>query len=391
MKFTIGTVSNFQKYDDDLKLIKSSLLYADEIELIGLTEYAAFCYLPGIFDKNKNLNDLIDGMIPFIRSVNIPNKDEFIKQLEFAKNQLQNISPILHKKNYRTKSDFQTQMKMKHMEKDLKDLIFTSLQQLVDYPTAQELQMLVDKKIVSVFDYNLHEMNTEEMAGSYVGSMLNAIYATNTFPLFDNTSTEFISGISKLHLIDISNLNAEVLRHAGVASNILMTLPSLDNASYDELLDFKQQNSAPLARFRKAVYAFSEKISSLPWDDSFQYECIKIYETEVVPQVAEINEIFTDTSTLKNFGKRVLADEEIRKRTGFAVGGLATAITTSANLLGWLRNLFLTISVVAFSREAAIGLLKVINMGIQAHDEVKTEKKQAKENVMYYYYLASKL
>lgn len=46
MKFTIGTVSNFQEYDQDINLIKSSLLYADDIELIGLTEYTVFKYLP---------------------------------------------------------------------------------------------------------------------------------------------------------------------------------------------------------------------------------------------------------------------------------------------------------------------------------------------------------
>ena len=45
MKFTIGTVSNFQEYEKDLQLIKSSLLYADEIELIGLTEYGFVFHL----------------------------------------------------------------------------------------------------------------------------------------------------------------------------------------------------------------------------------------------------------------------------------------------------------------------------------------------------------
>ena len=36
MKFTIGTVSNSLNLEEDLRLIKSSILYADEIELIGM-------------------------------------------------------------------------------------------------------------------------------------------------------------------------------------------------------------------------------------------------------------------------------------------------------------------------------------------------------------------
>ena len=391
MKFTIGTVSNFQDYDEDIKLIKSSILYADEIELIGMTEYAVFCYIPKIFDNNKKINDLIDSMIPFIKSINLPNKDELLDQLETVKIQLQQLSPILNKRSYRSKSDFQIQMKMKQLEKDLKERINATLLELKDHPTAQELQMLIEKNIISVFNYDLFEMNTNEMAGSYIGNMLNAIYAQNTYPLFDNTSTKFIGEMSKINLIDISNLNPEVLRHAGVATNILMTLPTLEGATYDELLDIKKQNAVPLLKFRKSIYEFSEKISSLPWDDDFQYDCLKIYNTEVVPRVAEINELFTETSVLKNLGKKVLADETIRKTSGFIFGGLATAITTSHSLLGWIKNLLLAMSLATLSAEVAKGFWKVCNTYIQARDETKAATKKGKDNVMYYYYLASKL
>ena len=391
MKFTIGTVSNFQQYDTDINLIKSSLLYADEIELIGLTEYAAFKYLPSILDSNKNLSELIDGMIAFLGSLNISDKQQVTDQLEFVKNQMRSIAPILKKKKMRTKTELQAQMKMNRLQKELQEQLAESLQQLINEPTSQELQMLIDRKIISIFDYGLHTFNIDEMAGSYVGNLLNAIYSSNTFPLFDNKSTDFIGSFARIQLIDISKLDAEVLRHAGVATNILMTLPTLKKASYDELLDLKQQNAIPLARFRNAIYGFSEAISSLPWDDEFQYECIKIYNTNVVPQVAEINEIFTETNVLKNLGKKVLADEEIRKKAGFVAGGLATAITTSNRLDGVLRNLFLAMSIATLSKEAATGLMKILNYGVQAHDEIKKANKQGKDNVMYYYYLASKM
>ena len=42
MKFTIGTASSSMNFEEDLKLIKSSLLYADSIELIGMAEYRAW-------------------------------------------------------------------------------------------------------------------------------------------------------------------------------------------------------------------------------------------------------------------------------------------------------------------------------------------------------------
>ena len=42
MKFSIGTASSSLEFEEDMRLIKSSLLYADEIELIGMAEYAVF-------------------------------------------------------------------------------------------------------------------------------------------------------------------------------------------------------------------------------------------------------------------------------------------------------------------------------------------------------------
>ena len=121
MKFTIGTVSNFQEYEKDLQLIKSSLLYADEIELIGLTEYAVFKYLPVVMDGGKDLASLISGLLPFLRSIEITNKDDMLQQLEYAQSQLQIYSPILKKKKRRTTVELQAQLKIKQVQKEIKD------------------------------------------------------------------------------------------------------------------------------------------------------------------------------------------------------------------------------------------------------------------------------
>ena len=59
----------------------------------------------------------------------------------------------------------------------------------------------------------------------------------------------------------------------------------------------------PLENFRTAIYNFSERITSMPWDDDFQYECIKLYDTEVIPKVNELNELSSNTSVLKKFWK----------------------------------------------------------------------------------------
>ena len=184
------------------------------------------------------------------------------------------------------------------------------------------------------------------------------------------------------------------MRHAGIATNILMTLPTLEAASFDELIDLKREHNIELQMFRKAVYEFSEKIASLPCDNNFQYDCLKLYQTEVFPKVQEINEVLTDTSILKNMGRKVLADEEVRKKMRFAVGGLISAITTSStmlNALGALKNMILSAALIGISPAMATAFLKTVNLGVEAKMECQEKRREANKNVMYYYYLASKI
>ena len=59
MKFTIGTASSNMEFEEDYKLIKSALLYADEIELIGMAEYAIYNYLPKCFSNAKEIEKIL--------------------------------------------------------------------------------------------------------------------------------------------------------------------------------------------------------------------------------------------------------------------------------------------------------------------------------------------
>ena len=261
-------------------------------------------------------------------------------------------------------------------------------------PESRKIKNLIDRNIVSVYDYGFKEFDVNELTGGYFANLMNAMYNGTAYPLFDKQSSGVIDSVVQTKLLDIGRLDDKVLRHAGVASEILMTLPTLESATVDELIDLKKENQTPLANFRKAIYGFSNQIESLPWDNNFQYDCLQLYNTEVVPRIQEINEVMTQTSVLKNLGNRVLADEEIRKKAGYAAAGLTTAITTSTNLFNVfevLRNLILVAGLATISKELATGFLKIANMYNQSRIEVKEKKDATGKNVMYYYYLASKL
>ena len=84
----------------------------------------------------------------------------------------------------------------------------------------------------------------------------------------------------------------------------------------------------------------------------------------------------------------------MRKAAGRAAAGLTTAITTSASIseaFDILRNLIIVAGVAGVSKQALTGFLKTANLYNQAKQEVREVRKETEKNVMYYYYLASKI
>lgn len=390
MKFTIGTLSTMDDFSKDIDLIKSCLLYADEIELIGMVEYAVFKYLPDLINSNKNLTQILSSVESFLKAVQVPNSEETIGNLEYALNLLRFSSPLHNKKKYRTPDEIKAQIKANAIQKELITKFEKEVMEpLANRPYSAQITDLIQKGLVSVFDYEMTAFDEESLAGGYVGCLLN-IFQGCSFPLFDEQSNKVIkdSGVSKL--IDVCQLNGEYLRHAGIATSILMTLPTLQSASFDELIDFKKQNLEHLMGFRTAIYEYSENISSLPWDNDFQFECAKLYDTKVAPQIRELNELFTETSVLKNFGKKVLADEEARKKAAFMVGGLAVVITSGNALMGIVRALISIAAKTFMTTNGANAFLKAFNHGVEAKTEADEKRKTGRKNVMYYYYLAQK-
>lgn len=391
MKFIIGTASSNMEFEEDLRLIKSSLLYADEIELIGMAEYAIFNYLPKCLTSANDFEVIINNLISLLKSFETDKTIKLVTQLEYVQEKIRPLLPSLKKKKFRTKNEIIAQQKFRTFENDFMGQLNEIYQQLTSNPGIKTIQSLVDNGIINIYDYSYNGFSIEELTGGYFANLLETIKHRKAYPLFDNVSANVISNVTDAKILDFSKMDKEMIRHAGVAHNILSTLPTLESASVDEILDFKRSMRVPLDNFRIAIYKFTEKINSMPWDDDFCYECIKLYDTEVIPRINELNELSSETSVLKNFGKRVLHDEEERKKLAFFGTGLVATITTSSNIFDVFSALeiFLMAGVkVGLTTTGIKAFLKTIDVLRQSIEEVQKEKKEIKGNTMYYYYKA---
>ncbi len=391
MKFTIGTASSSMEFEEDLKLIKSSLLYADEIEIIGMAEYAIYKFLPKCCLGTKDIEGIVHNLSLLLNAFDNEEAKGMAKQLGKVREELAPYMPYLKKKKNRSRQEIIAQIKCQQFEKQIRGSLNDSLRELLSSGGINEIQKLIDREVVSVYDYSYNGFSLDELAGGYFANLLGTIKHRGAYPLFDSVSSDIVSAVIKNEIIDFSKTDRELIRHAGVANSILSTLPTLETASIDEILDFKKELKEPLDNFRMAIYSFSQQITSMPWDDDFKYECIKLYDTEVVPRVNEINELSSETSVLKNFGKMVLADQEERKKLGYVGAGLITTITTEANIidaLGVLENAVRAGAKLGLTAAGVTAFLKTADVLRQAHENTKEKKTEMKGNVMYYYYKA---
>lgn len=395
MKFSVGTASSSMEFEEDIRLIKSSLLYADEVELIGMAEYAIFNYLPKCLSETKGIEKTIYNLTSLLKAFEFNNAEvkRLTEQLEEVQKVLLLYAPQLKKTKGRNKQEILAQLQMKKVEGQCKELLDEALEEITNTPGIHRLQDLIDKKVISVYDYSYNGFSIDELTGGYFANLLGTIKHGGSYPLFDSICASLVASVIDTKFIDFSKMDKEIIRHAGVANNILATLPTLEKASIDEILDFKKDMQTPLSNFRTAIYDFTQKIESMPWDDDFRYECLKLYDTEVIPRVNEINELSSETSVLKNFGTRILADETERRKVGYVGAGLITTITTRTNMydaLGYLEDAIRMGAKIGLSAAGVAAFLKTADILRQSSKEVKEKKKEVKGNVMYYYYKASK-
>lgn len=98
MKFTIGTASSSMEFEEDIRLIKSSLLYADEIELIGMAEYAIFNYLPKCLLSTSDFDSVISNLISLLSAFDNEEAKALLSQLENIQDRFLPYLPQLKKR-----------------------------------------------------------------------------------------------------------------------------------------------------------------------------------------------------------------------------------------------------------------------------------------------------
>ena len=246
---------------------------------------------------------------------------------------------------------------------------------------CNSLKKLVESKIVRLYDFKSSFANDDYYVYEFYNTLKKSVSNSSTFPLFDDLSNNLIKSAIEEKIITLNKSSEFEAKHAKLAGNLLIALPSFEFATTDEILDIRKELEKPLVRFRSKLLAYDAEIQSMPWDEEFQFECIKLYQQEVAPAVLEIDELTKESSFIKNLGYSFLTDKSALEKTGkiFITVAMAGIISAFTDVLSRGQTL------------AAAGGAYTISKVATAYKEYEKNQHDIMKKDMYFYYRAGKL
>lgn len=309
MDFTVAVTPDTMSIEQDLLFIKSALLYADTITLVSPMASTYFNFKDTNNGKNeKTLFKLLMNIMPYCECAD----PEYIGSV---KDTLFKFNDIINSKMYKsipTSIRLPIKQALQNIYIEIKKVLEDNLGEM----NCRSLINLVESKKVELYNFQTSLHDDDSFVYEFYDILKNTITDMKTFPLFDDMSNDLMKSAVSDGVITLNKINEEEAKHAKLANNLLVSLPSFEFASVDEILDIRSELEKPLFRFRSKLLSYNEKIQSMPWDDEFQYECIKLYQQEVAPAVLEIDEITKESSFIKNLGYSFLTDETALKNAG---------------------------------------------------------------------------
>ena len=373
MDFTVAVVPTRQDLVNEMKHIKSALLYADKINLISPLAYAFILLADEKHSKDERAAlNLIKQSLPIIQAVDTSVYDDYLLKLKDFE--------IVNDKRYKNSTPFSKRYKQRIILQNMASQIRTDFMAKMGETQSNELNILIKKGKVTIESFDSLRFDQDAHIYEYLNKLKSSLISS--YPLFDKTSNDLIESAVKNHIVTLSEINKRQLKYAGTTDNLIQRLPSFEQAPVDEILDIKDELSAPLSRFRAKMFSYSDSINSLPWNDDFATECTMLYDKEIAPTLLEIQETIRENSFAKNLGRKFLTDKDAWK----SIGGFAVSIAAPGVLSTFVETASANIPTFLAGGVAGGGILA--GRVYSAYENYLKGKKEVEKNDLFFYYKA---
>jgi hypothetical protein len=367
-EYTIAVLPNGTNLTNEIKYIKSALLYADKITLISPL---AYLFHQLTTDSSKVAEEAV------LQS--LFNMLEFIEQADSAMceqyyPELQKISQAVHDPRYKQLSyakKLQFKLAVTTAANQIDQTIFNAL----GTEQCGELEALFKSGKVQTMPFETPMSSVVAHSAEYLVNMMKSM--KTSYPLFDETSSKAIGDAFGSKIIKLSEPQRRMATHAGFMDNQIQRLPSFELATVDEILDIRKELDRQIQPFRKRMLEYSATIQSMPWDSDFAPECQLLFDGQIAPAIHEIDEAVRENRIGRNIARKFTTEQQVWSTAGLCISVAASGIIPAFTEV--LSN-----CIPGLIGTAVFSMPKLV----EAFYAYQDKKKDVKKQELYFYYQA---
>ena len=328
----------------DVELAKAALLYADQVEMVGLGV--------ALFEKVRQRSSGDQGAFGLFRALD----DEALAYVmgnrvsELPEN-FRMMMDLMGLPNFRAVVEALPSEHSAQMLEALDGLdeinqgAHPYIAALLEEAGADELAKAIDARVIRVADLDVdvshlfrggesRDLETDSQMASWIGVLLERLNDRRTRLLFDDDSAELVEALLRTGELEATEPNLRLARQAALGAGLIGRLPAFPNAPMDELLDLRKDLGDPLIRYRGAVVTYSKQLPTVLGRD-LDFEVGQLWEETVAPSISEIEQRLADHALIREMARAADARDLTRFLwTSTASVGLAEFTDVQAFLLG---------------------------------------------------------
>ena len=364
---TIGSApAHGLSLEGDLRLVKSALLYADQVKLCSLLSSLMVTMSVLMESDQKRYFEMFETLLPAMA-------EDKVQGQQIAE-MMRRYRSIGNQKNA-TKHELQLRAKIQPMLAQLRTNLNEVITRILKEAGIQDLNRAIEAGLLELHTFRSADTwDTNGLVQEYVEALRETLSSGATYPLFDDQTGNLVKTGLKAGRINVSQAGIIRGKHSGLAARLLERLPLFDHATVNEILDIRRELEKPLTRFRSSIIKFSDGIRTAAWDEDFSFEAEQVFQRDVQPAVLDLEEAVKTNKYLIAL-LRKLADKPLIIPGASALGILMSKLSALPDIASQ-----------AFGVASASGLL-----AYDAYKDWLNDRRRIEDNQLYFYYKAGTL
>lgn len=295
---------------NELRLLRSSLLYADHVDLVAPSAAWMRDFRP--------LRD-VDVDDPWTTVTALPA--ETLRRIGVEEVTPRDFRRAMRKLEARPVDDLE-RMESERLWRDAIPRMMKQAEEVFDSVESVDLDMAIEAgSVTMVSDGTRFEDPTDLQVGWFRDRLSKALADPGSHVLLDNVTTEFLRE-SENFADGFPDVAGARSRRATVGAGLVERLPTFPDAPMSQVIEAREELSEGRARYRTAVKSLADKLQSSALDATLPSEVDELWHDEVRPSLEGLRSTASKTRVAVETSKRLLTE-------GY---GLPTLLVTIANV-----------------------------------------------------------